>query len=167
MTTSSPNSYGAVVSLLAAARRPSAFRSLVLIEPPAFGIARGNPAVEDCLAAFTGPFARDAPRLPRILPARRRLGAAACGAAELQAGARAALAERSPHEVEILLDALAEAPFPKLVVAGAHSAAFDGVCDVLEERLGAARAVLPGAGHSVPRLGRPLNDFAAAFVARA
>jgi hypothetical protein len=36
------HSYGGVVSLLAAARRPDAVRSLVLIEPPAFGVARGR-----------------------------------------------------------------------------------------------------------------------------
>ena len=69
----------------------------------------------------------------------------------LQAGALAALAERPPHEAEIPLDALAEAPFPKLVVSGAHSAAFDAVCDVLERRLPAERAVVPGAGHAIPR----------------
>ena len=40
------HSYGGVVSLLAAARRPDAVRSLTVIEPPAFGLARGNPAVE-------------------------------------------------------------------------------------------------------------------------
>src|SRR5881392_3809104 len=34
------HSYGGVVSLLAAARRPDAVRSLALIEPPAFGVAR-------------------------------------------------------------------------------------------------------------------------------
>jgi len=70
---------------------------------------------------------------------------------ELELGARAAMAERSPVEAEIPLDELSAAPFPKLVVSGAHSAAFDAVCDVLEERLGAERAVLPGAGHSLPR----------------
>jgi pimeloyl-ACP methyl ester carboxylesterase len=41
------HSYGGVVSLLAAAQRPAAVRSLTVIEPPAFGIARGNQAVED------------------------------------------------------------------------------------------------------------------------
>ena len=56
------------------------------------------------------------------------------------------MAERPPWEAEIPLDELAAAPFPKLVVSGAHNAAFDAVCDVLEERLGAERAVLPGAG---------------------
>jgi pimeloyl-ACP methyl ester carboxylesterase len=40
------HSYGGVVSLLAAARRPEAVRSLTVIEPPAFGVAPGNPAVD-------------------------------------------------------------------------------------------------------------------------
>jgi pimeloyl-ACP methyl ester carboxylesterase len=35
------HSYGGVVSLLAAGRRPGVVRSLTLIEPPAFGVARG------------------------------------------------------------------------------------------------------------------------------
>ena len=64
---------------------------------------------------------------------------------------RAMMVERAPWEAEIPLDALAAAPFPKLVISGAHHAAFDAICDVLEERLGAERAVLPGAGHSIPR----------------
>jgi hypothetical protein len=37
------------------------------------------------------------------------------------------------------------------VISGAHHAAFDAVCDVLEQRLEAERAILPGAGHSIPR----------------
>jgi citrate synthase len=38
---------------------------------------------------------------------------------------------------------------------------------VLERRLDADRAVLPGAGHSVQRLGEPFNDVLANFVERA
>jgi citrate synthase len=64
-------------------------------------------------------------------------------------------------------DELVPTAFPKLVVSGGHSAAFDAVCDVLEERLGAERAVLPGAGHSVQRLGEPFNELLASFVERA
>jgi hypothetical protein len=67
----------------------------------------------------------------------------------------------------IPFDVLANTPFPKLVVSGAHSAAFDAVCDVLEARLGAERAVLPGAGHSVQRLGEPFNEVLVRFVERA
>src|SRR3990172_3787088 len=38
------HSYGGVVSLLAAALRPEAVRSLTVIEPPCMKIAAGNPA---------------------------------------------------------------------------------------------------------------------------
>jgi hypothetical protein len=69
----------------------------------------------------------------------------------LEQGIRATMGERGPWEAVIPLDELAAAPFPKLVVSGAHDPAFDAVCDVLEERLGAERAVLPGAGHSLMR----------------
>ena len=36
------HSYGGVISLLAAARRPEAVWSLTVVEPPAFGVARGS-----------------------------------------------------------------------------------------------------------------------------
>jgi hypothetical protein len=77
------------------------------------------------------------------------------------------MVERSPAEALIPLDRLAAAPFPKLVVSGGHSAAFEAVCDVLAERLGAERAGLPGAGHSIQRLGEPFNELLASFVERA
>jgi len=144
------HSYGGVISLLIAAGQP--VRSLTVNEPPAFGVARGNPAVEDFLAQVAA-----APRDPRgylehFLP----LVGSALGVPDplpppLEAGARAALAERSPHEADIPLLDLAAAPFPKLVVSGGHSGAFDAVVDVLVERLGAQRAVVSGAGHSIPR----------------
>jgi pimeloyl-ACP methyl ester carboxylesterase len=40
------HSYGGVVSLLAAARVPERVRSLTVIEPPTFGLARARPDVE-------------------------------------------------------------------------------------------------------------------------
>ena len=46
---------------------------------------------------------------------------------------------------------LAVRPNLKLVVTGGHNPVFDAVADVLEQRLGAQRAVVPGAGHSIPR----------------
>jgi pimeloyl-ACP methyl ester carboxylesterase len=157
------HSYGGVISLLAAARRPELLRSLTVCEPPAFGVARGQPAVEEFLARF-----HEAPRDPRgylefFLP----LVGSAMNVPDplppdLEAGTRAALAERPPHEAEIRFDVLAAAPFPTLVVSGAHNAAFDAVCDVLEERLGAERAFVPGAGHSIPRMpefNERLEDF--------
>jgi pimeloyl-ACP methyl ester carboxylesterase len=161
------HSYGGVVSLLAAALRPELLRSLTVAEPPAFGLARGDQAVEDFLVRFY-----EAPTEPRaylefflpLVGSRQQLPDPLPPA--LEAGARAALAERPPHEAEIPLDDLAAAPFPKLVVSGAHSAAFDAVCDVLEERLHAERAVVPGAAHSLPRA-PGFNEELVRFLARA
>jgi len=61
---------------------------------------------------------------------------------ELEQSARTLIAERGPWEAEIPLTALADWPFPKLVVSGAHNVAFDAICDVLERELRAERAVL-------------------------
>jgi citrate synthase len=77
------------------------------------------------------------------------------------------MVERHPWVAEIPFAELSATQFPKLVVSGAHNEAFDIVCDVLEDRLPAERAVLPGAGHAVQRLGEPFNEVLADFVQRA
>jgi len=162
------HSYGGVIALLAAARRPELVRSLTVIEPPAFAVARGNPAVDEFVAGGERLW-RSGPRDPEafLRSFLRSVGApdppGRLTAALLQ-GARTLMVERPPWEADIPLDELAAAPFPKLVVSGGHSAAFDAVCDVLEERLGALRAVLPGAGHGPQRLGEPFNELLASFV---
>ena len=165
------HSYGGVVSLLAAAARPEAVRSLTVVEPPAFGAARGHPAVEAFVAEMTR-YWRSPPddpeeflrgflalvgsdyRPPSPLPPR------------LERGAGLLRVERPPWEAEIPLAELGRAAFPKLVVSGRHHAAFDAVCDVLEKRLGAERASIPGAGHSVQRTGR-FNERLEQFLAGA
>ena len=159
------HSYGGVVSLLAAALGPS-LRSLTVAEPPAFALARGNEAVERFLDMVLS-----APRDPRgyletFLPAAGSTIPIPDPLPEaLEAGARAAIAERPPNEAEIPLEALASTLFPKLVVSGAHHAAFDAVCDVLVRELAAERAVAPGAGHSLPRA-PGFNDVLEEFLAR-
>jgi pimeloyl-ACP methyl ester carboxylesterase len=166
------HSYGGVIALLAAARRPEAVRSLTVIEPPAFGVAVDDPRVRgfvDRVADYwtNGPrdpeaflrgfleFAGSSASLPTPLPP-----------PVLQA-ARLLMVERSAAEAVIPLDELRRAPFPTLVVSGAHSDVFDCVCDVLEEALAAERAVIPGAGHSVPRTGAPFNDRLQSFIEHA
>jgi pimeloyl-ACP methyl ester carboxylesterase len=166
------HSYGGVIALLLAARRPELVRSLTVVEPPAFGAARGIPAADEFIARIEEHWtdgSRDDPA------AFLRGFLALVGSSpppgeftpELLQGARTLLVERPPSEALIPFDELARAPFPKLVVSGGHSPAFEAVCDVLEERLGAHRAVLPGAGHSVQRLGQPFNELLADFVERA
>jgi pimeloyl-ACP methyl ester carboxylesterase len=166
-------SYGGVVALLAAARRPHAVRSLTVIEPPAFGLVRGVSAVEEVVSSieeaareasdpgdyrlrFLRSFGFDPP--PKQLKGTR-----------LEA-ARSSSQERPPWEAEIPLQKLRG--IRTLVVRGDWSTAppsardrgraFHAVCDVLEERLGAERATFPAA-HNPQLLGQPFNERLRAF----
>jgi pimeloyl-ACP methyl ester carboxylesterase len=157
------HSYGGVVALLAAARRPEAVFSLAVSEPPAFGLTPAEPAVKAFRRGFAELVATTPPpheflngflalvgsgisRLPDPVPE------------PILKAAPLLMNARQPWEAQIPLEALREAPFPKLVVSGGHSRLFDAPCDVLEAALPARRIVIKGAGHSIPRVGKPYND---------
>jgi pimeloyl-ACP methyl ester carboxylesterase len=166
------HSYGGVIALLAAAHRPELLASLTVIEPPATRVALGHPAVD----AFADGAAELWEHGPKDDPeAFLNMFLVAVGSdfhppsplpPELDQGARILIGERPPSEADIPLAQLAAAPFPKLVVSGAHHPAFDAICDVLERELPAERVVLGGHGHSVQRHPR-FNDALVAFVDRA
>jgi pimeloyl-ACP methyl ester carboxylesterase len=169
------HSYGGVVSLLAAAQRPEAVRSLVLIEPPAFGLARGTPAVEELIRNIDAAAATDDPSAYRaaFLHGFGFPGTPVALEGEVLAAARASMTERPPWEAEIPLDELAQAGLRVLLVQGnwcpapetaraLAGAAFRAVCDVLDERLDATRAVFPAA-HNPQKLGKPFNERVRAF----
>jgi pimeloyl-ACP methyl ester carboxylesterase len=163
------HSYGGVVSLLAA---PSAeLASLTVLEPPAFGVAPEHPAVARLIAELAPLFPTDLGPEEFLLRFVETIGALGPYDApsplppEMEASVRAMMVERPPWEAQIPFAELSAAPFPKLVVSGAHDAAFDAVCDVLERELGAERAVLPGAGHSIPRA-TGFNERLEAFLRR-
>jgi pimeloyl-ACP methyl ester carboxylesterase len=158
------HSYGAIVALYAAALRPQAVRSLTVSEPGSLRVAAGTPSVDAMIAGgeqlyrlaptiaprefleiFRGNL-HSAHRTPREL------------SPELLDGARLLIRERPPWEADPPLDDLARAPFPKLVISGGHSEAFEAVCDTLAQRVGAERAVIAGRGHTVPSTGAPYND---------
>ena len=150
------HSYGGVISMLMAARHPDRVRSLAVSEPPAFGVAAGDPAVDRFVAELRHLFEAEL-RAP-VEHARRFVAIVGVETEipdpmppEMEAMTRAAIAERPPWEAEIPFEELRAAEFPKLVVSGGHHPAFDAVCDVLERRLRAERAVLPGKGHGIPR----------------
>jgi pimeloyl-ACP methyl ester carboxylesterase len=164
------HSYGGVISLLAAALVPDRLLSLTVIEPPAFGLVRGRPVVEELLARLQPMFADASlsarefflrfaaivgatPRLPDVLPP------------ETVASISASRREPLPWEAQIPLDAIAAAGLPALVFSGGHHAAFDAVCDLVADRLGAERVVISGRAHSVQRTGEPFNARLEAFVA--
>jgi len=163
------HSYGAVVALLAAAARPEAVRSLTVIEPPALSVAPRTAEIQ----AFSEGVRRYWTQGPSDPEAFLRGFLKLAGSSAeppsplpppLLQSAKLLMVERSPAEAVLPLDRLRAAPFPKLVVSGAHSAVFDQICDVLEAGLGAERAVVPGARHSVPHAGAAFNDRLEAFL---
>jgi pimeloyl-ACP methyl ester carboxylesterase len=152
------HSYGGVISLYAAVHRPDAVRSLTLIEPPAFGFALDDPAVAALVEELRALWDQAGSMEPAVFLSEfssliigRRIPATMELPPDVEQGVRTLMVERGPWEADPPLEALARVPFPKLVVSGGHSAAFEAVCDVLVERLGAERAVLPGAAHNAQR----------------
>jgi pimeloyl-ACP methyl ester carboxylesterase len=163
------HSYGGVVSLLAAARTPE-LGSLIVVEPPATRAASGVPAADEFGAGAERVW-RDGPADPELF---LRGFLQAVGSdwepptplpPPLAQGAEALRRERGPWEAEIPVEAIRAQPFPKLVVSGAHHAAFDAICDALERDLGAERVVLAGAGHAVQRA-PGFNDVLEDFLRR-
>ncbi len=158
------HSYGGVAVLLAAASRPDAVLSLAVVEPPAFGLVRDDPAVADLLdktqrvfmqtdlsdrdflEAFLGMVGAPIDEIPEEMLER--------WTKQVRPLRRA----RMPSEAEIPMDRLRAAPFPKLVVSGGHHPAFDAVCDELTKGMDAELAVIMGAGHEVQMMGEPFNE---------
>lgn len=185
------SSYGAVVSLLAAGRRPEAVSSLAIVEPPAFGYAPASEAAramrervasvmavadgyepEAFYPAFLQAMGYDLETLGLSEWAEVCTGRRSPSVAEM----RTSMYQRPPWDAVLPLAELAEARFPKLVVAGgwgtatpttraATGAALRAVCDVIAERIGAEQAVIPGALH-LPQSERPaaFNECLAAFL---
>jgi pimeloyl-ACP methyl ester carboxylesterase len=160
------HSYGGVASLVAAGLRPEDFRSVAVIEPPAFGIVRGQPEVEELIVRLEGAFRVDDPEeFDRAFYAALGLQRSYDRLdAETLPVAEARRRERMPWEAEIPFERLDG--IPVLVVSGDWNPAFEAVCDVLEERLGAERAVFRGHGH-VPQDAPGFNERLVSFWGRA
>lgn len=164
------HSYGAVIALLAAALRPEAVRSLTVSEPGCLAVAAGVPEVDEMIANGEILYSDPAAVPPEAFLRMFREGAGSAHETPdelpepLARGVELLRGERPPWEAEIPLDALAAAPFPKLVISGGHSRAFDAVCDSLAGAIGAARAVVAGRGHTIPSVGAAYNETVETFL---
>ena len=166
------HSYGGVVTLLAAAEVRDRLASLTVLEPPCTRVALDDPVVAEFARAGADLYASGARLDPETF---LRTFLAAVGSdfdppsplpPALEQGARALAVERGPWEADIPLDALRALGIPTLVVSGAHHAAFDAICDVLERELDAERLVVRGHGHN-PQLSPGFTHALLDFVGRA
>ena len=164
------HSYGGVIALLAAGLRPGAVRSLVVSEPGLLRLAAGEAFVDQLIARGEQLYREGGATDPAVFLRMFRAGVHSTHETpdelppELEHGARLASRERPPWEAEPRFDVLARAPFPKLVISGNHSTAFETVCDVLASRIGAERAVISGRGHTIPSIGAPYNELVERFL---
>src|SRR5207248_10403510 len=86
---------------------------------------------------------------------------------ELLAGTQLLMRARPRWEADPPLLALADAPFPKLVISGGHSPVFEAVCDAVASGMRARRAVIEGRSHTIPATGPPYNVLLHSFLSAA
>lgn len=156
------HSYGGLGAMFAAARRPEAIHSLALLEPPAFTMTSEEDArrLVDDVRGIWNEDLPDQEWLERFLEAVGTDPASVPPETFEAATPLVPLVRRSrpAWDREPPVADLAAAPFPKLVVSGAHSLGFDAICDDLAENIEARRAVIEGAGHEIQFTGTPIND---------
>jgi pimeloyl-ACP methyl ester carboxylesterase len=162
------HSYGALGVLLAAAARPEAIRSLVLIEPGTFSLARGRPEVEAFLAAAQDFFGTPTWRTPEefLVATAEALGEPIehpVLTADERRSVATSMTGRHAWEAELPAEQLASPPFRSLVIVGGRAGseralvvrdALLAAADGAAELLGAERLKIDDAGHS-PHSERP------------
>lgn len=157
-------SFGGIAALLAAVQHPERVRSLCLLEPAAFSVARGDPAVERHVAAVSAVLARrDELAAPEFFIAFME----ALGRRDVEppvTDEQIVAAERlrlvaAPWEAPV--DARIVARVPTLVLTGGWNSEYEATAQALD-RAGAKHQVLEGAGHRVqddPRFNELLAEF--------
>ncbi len=157
------HSYGGLGAMLAAARRPEATQSLTLMEPPAAVPTVLVPSWDSLEHEVRDLWDQDLPDDEMLV---RFLRAVGSDPDQFPAGALAEMVPMVPvfrrgrpaFTFEAPIDALAAASFPKLVISGGHSVAFDTMGDVLAQRIGGTHVVVAGAGHEIQFTGEPANQ---------
>ncbi len=166
------HSWGGAEALLAAARRPEAVRSLVLVEPALQGLAMTDPTLDADPELRTTVAGMMRPMLTSATPAeyarifmRDLVGDAGAGSTRGmgdldEAGATqlgcALLRGRmaAPPALRRAAETVAVAKIPVLVVTGGWSASIDAVARVVAHATGGTQTTVPSANH-FPQLENP------------
>jgi pimeloyl-ACP methyl ester carboxylesterase len=141
------HSYGGVSAVLAAARAPERFASLVVIEAP-LRLGSADDLELQQLNALARAFARGAPDAREAFLALAGLPIDHPQTARTE---RLARNFRDPTEATPDFERVRRAGLPVAIASGAHNGAIERSCDALGRELEAERWVLPGAGHAVQR----------------
>lgn len=157
------HSYGAVTAMLAAQRRPDRLRSLVLVEPACFDVARGGRRVERHISALAPVFAvADDPEvtgrdfLERFAAG---LGSPAPQLDDRTCEEVAARIRATPAPWQVPLRPDTPALVPTLVITGGDWPVYAEVAEALAAK-GATHLVVPAGGH------RPQDGEAGAAAIR-
>jgi len=156
------HSYGGLGAMIAAARRPTATKSLTLLEAPALVSADDAPAWHALIEEVRILWDEDIPDEEWVV---RFLKAVGSDPDQFPPEMLALAVPLVPvvrhgrpfHDAALPLGEIAAAPFPKLVVSGGHHVGFDQMCASLARRIGAFHAVVEGAGHEIQFAGDPIN----------
>src|SRR2546426_9319652 len=114
-------SYGGLIALLVAAKQPALIRSLTVIEPPAFALARSNPAVEQTIARAKPAYEPESPLSTEVFLVRfmKAIQPDFPDTIELspedRKGVEAMQTEPAPWKISIPVANLEVTPFPKFV----------------------------------------------------
>jgi len=174
------SSYGAVLSLIVAQRDAPRIQSLTVIEPPAWSVARGHPAVEEQITGFSLTRAEAAKLGPEVAFSRflEGIGAEPLESALTDMDRRntaASFQEPPLLEAPVSIAGVSATRLPLLIVSGGSNAAtprfrnrrlaFQQVCTRLATIPGAEWAQFPNAGHNPHLEDRGFNPRLRAFLA--
>jgi len=168
------HSFGGAVALAAAARRPTAVRSLTLIEPAMALLAMAHPAVREQGMALRELYTT--PKSPAEVVA--GFGKVVRIPPEVRGDTTPASLERMGQALPQLrlptadvltkeLETIKRAGIPLLVVSGGWSPAFDATCDEVARVGGGLGVVIPSEHHFPNLVSDEFNDVLADFMTTA
>ncbi len=162
-------SYGALLALLITGRYPNRVKSLLVHEPPVFHLSSGEDHIEEQISLLRHAF-ENAPNgdpaefFFRFLKA---TGGNPTGpkplTPEQQSTCLRMMQEPNSIDVEIPLDLIRTASFPKLVFSGQSLPAFTVLCRSLAKQIESEIVEIPEASHGVrhPGFTKTLGNFLA------
>jgi pimeloyl-ACP methyl ester carboxylesterase len=170
------HSFGGVVALAAAARRPEALQSLTLIEPALLGLAANNPVVlaflQSQVALFTSkrPPQEIAIEFMKMVRIPENLRSGPHNPEELTRIGEAIVQLRIPQPpiLKDWVETVAKAKIPVLIVTGGWNPAFD-ICAGTVAKMINGRHVIVESDHHLPQRANPdeFNDLLNNFMKEA